>query len=51
MLKSISKLGTTISKKDQKSINGGQPFIHCRRKECPVVLNGRIIACYPCYES
>ncbi|WP_164914143.1 hypothetical protein [Aquimarina sediminis] len=51
MLESISKVGSVISKKEQKSIHGGEILIRCRRGECPVFLNGRVVACYQCSAS
>ena len=38
MLKNISKLGTTLNRKEQKSINGGGRWKQCGASTCCLTL-------------
>ncbi|WP_272149785.1 hypothetical protein [Tenacibaculum aiptasiae] len=49
MLKNISKLGTPLNKKEQKTINGGFRWSQCGRRMCCARFpNGEIFR-EPCY--
>ncbi|MBA6156370.1 hypothetical protein H3Z83_07570 [Tenacibaculum sp. S7007] len=49
MLKNISKLGTTLNKTEQKTINGGGAGKYCTKKQtslgCVDVFSQRVCLC------
>ena len=48
MLKNISNLGTTLNKKEQKSINGGAGWQQCGPSTCCRTLPSGYVLREPC---